>query len=499
MSEEIIISVSPHETRVAVVAQGLLQEIFIERFHTRSTLGNIYKGKVVRILPGMQSAFIDIGQPRAAFVHITDLIDTHEALVPAPARGPDFKYPPINEVLHDGQDVIVQVTKEPIGTKGARATSNVSLASRFLVYLPATSHIGISQRIEDEAERERLKLVLGQVFDAELGDGFIVRTACETAEEEEILRDAELLRTRWQTVREDGRSARPSSLVYEDLPLHLRAMRDIINRDTQRILVDNRTIYGVLGRFLKDFIPEKVDCLELVETHVPLFDAHNLEDQIETALDRKVPLKSGGYLIVDQTEAMTTVDVNTGAFVGRRDLEETIYRTNLEAAAAVPRQLRLRNIGGIVIIDFIDMLDEEHKRQVVRTLEKGQQSDRVKWNISEISDLGLVEMTRKRTHESLLKMMCTPCPSCDGRGYVKAAETVCLEIFREIQRKARDFQKHDCMIMASQAVVDRLLDEDSACVRELSQALAADIRFQVEASYTQEQFDVVLALRPGGK
>lgn len=495
MSEEVVISVSRHETRVAVVAQRLLQEIFIERSHTRGTLGNVYKGKVVRILPGMQSAFIDIGQARAAFVHITDLIDSHEAVMEE--RSPDFRYPAITEVLHDGQSVLVQVTKEPIGTKGARATSNISLASRFLVYMPETSHIGISQRIEDEGERERLRSLLEKIHDPALGDGFIVRTASERAEADEIMKDAELLRARWQAIREDARDASVPSLVYEDLPLHLRAMRDIINRDTHRIVVDNRAIYEVIGRFLKDFIPDKVDCLDLVSSDVPLFDAHNLEDQIETALDRKVSLKSGGYLIIDQTEAMTTVDVNTGAFVGRRDLEETIYRTNLEAAAAIPRQLRLRNIGGIVIIDFIDMVNEEHKRQVLRTLEKGQQSDRVKWNITEISELGLVEMTRKRTHESLLKMMCTPCPSCHGKGYVKTAESVCLEIFREIQRKAREFRDRDCLIMASQAVVDRLLDEDAACVEELSHALGTEIRFQVEASYSQEQFDVVLAMRAG--
>ncbi len=493
MSEEVIISVSSHETRVAVVAQGLLQEVFIERAHTRGTLGNIYKGKVVRILPGMQSAFVDIGQPRAAFVHITDLVDTHDAV--QVDRGPEYSYPPITDLLHDGKEVLLQVTKEPIGTKGARATSSISLASRFLVYLPETPNIGISQRIEDEDERERLRAILSKVVAGETGDGFIVRTASERANEDEILRDAELLRARWQEIQEDARGAKTPSLVYADLPLHLRIMRDIINRDTNRIIVDNREIFDVLERFVHDFIPEREGCVELFEGTVPLFDDQNLEDQIEAALDRKVPLKSGGYLIIDQTEAMTTVDVNTGAFVGRRDLEETIYRTNLEAAAAIPRQLRLRNIGGIVIIDFIDMIDEEHKRQVLRTLEKGQLADRVKWNISDISALGLVEMTRKRTHESLLKMMCTTCPSCLGKGYVKTAESVCIEIFREIQRKAREFVNHDCLIMASQAVVDRLLDEDASSLRELQTALDTDIRLQVEASYSQEQFDVVLAIR----
>lgn len=490
MAEEIIINVSSRETRVAVVEQGLLQELFIERFHAKGTLGNIYKGKVTRILPGMQSAFVDIGQTRSAFVHVTDLLE---------ARGPgddveESHLPDIRELLHEGKELLVQVTKESIGTKGARLTTNISLASRFLVYMPGTLHVGISQRIEDDTERQRLKDILERLGTDAVEEGFIVRTASELADEEEIVKDAELLRARWQSICQESRSVTVPALIYDDLPLHLRVMRDIINSNTDRILVDNVSIYETLDRFLKDFIPDKAVCLEMLRGEASLFDAYNLEDQIESALDRNVPLKSGGYLVIDQTEAMTTVDVNTGAFVGKRELEETIYRTNLEAAAAIPRQLRLRNIGGIVILDFIDMLDDEHKRQVLRTLEKGQQSDRVRWQISEISELGLVEMTRKRTHESLLKQMCEPCPSCDGRGFIKTAESVCLEIFREIQRRAKAFRGKECLIMASQTVVDRLLDEDAACIKELSEALGADMRFQVEASYTQEQFDVVLPL-----
>lgn len=489
MAEEIIISVSPHETRVAVVEQGLLQEIFIERNHTRGTVGNIYRGKVARVLPGMQSAFVDIGQPRAAFMHITDLVDSHDAV---PRNRESQEYPPINKILHDGKEILIQVSKEPISSKGARATASISLASRYLVYMPETSHIGISQRIEDESERTRLTDILNKVHKPDDGDGFIVRTASERADGDEILRDAELLRSRWEVIKKDSVGVKAPSLVYEDLPLHLRVMRDIINKDTLRIVVDNQAIFEVLQRFLQDFIPEKESQLEMAKSGVPLFDAHNLEDQIEAALQQKVPLKSGGYLIIDQTEAMTTVDVNTGAFVGRRDLEDTIYRTNLEAAAVIPRQLRLRNMGGIVIIDFIDMLNEEHKRQVLRTLEKGQQTDRVKWNITEISELGLVEMTRKRTHESLLKMMCEPCSHCAGRGFIKTAETVCLEIIREIKRRALHLKEKDCLIMASQTVVDRLIDEESSSVAELATTLNSLIRFQVETSYTQEQFDVVL-------
>ena len=484
MSEEIIINVTQHESRVAVVEQGLLQEIFIERSHTPGTVGNIYKGRVVRILPGMQSAFVDIGQERTAFIHISDLVDSH-------SRSPDDATPTIAEVLHDGQELLVQVTKEPIGTKGARITTNLSLASRYLVYLPNTHHIGISQRIESDPERERLKDILLAIQSEESGDGFIVRTAAEDVDPEGIGRDAAALRGRWARVLAESGQVQAPSMLYEDLPLPLRIMRDIINGETRRIRVDRHATFKTLHQFIDDFIPDCAPRLELAANETPLFDEHNLEDQIDAALDRRVDLRSGGYLIIDQTEAMTTVDVNTGAFVGRRDLEETIYRTNLEAAAVIPRQLRLRSIGGIVIIDFIDMVDEEHKRQVLRSLEKGQQSDRVKWKVTRISELGLVEMTRKRTHESLLRMVCEPCEYCNGRGYVKTAESVCLEIFKEIQRRALRWKEGHCLIMASQGVIDRLLDEEAPCVAELSDTMGAEIRLQVEPSYSQEQFDVV--------
>ncbi len=488
MSEEIIINVTQHECRVAVVEQGLLQEVFIERSHTPGTVGNIYKGRVIRILPGMQSAFVDIGEDRAAFVHISDLMDSR-------SRGFDEEQASIADVLHDGQELLVQVTKEPIGTKGARITTNLSLASRYLVYLPQSSHVGISQRIESEEERDRLKNILLAAQAEKECDGFIVRTAAEDADADDIHDDAALLRDRWLRILAESRAVKAPCILYEDLPLPLRIMRDIINAQTERIRVDGAATYRALHRFIDDFVGERVPELELVASETPLFDVHNLEDQIDAALDRRAALKSGGYLIIDQTEAMTTIDVNTGAFVGRKDLEETIYRTNLEAAAVIPRQLRLRSIGGIVIIDFIDMMHEEHKRQVVRALEKGQQSDRVKWKVTGISELGLVEMTRKRTHESLLRMVCEPCEYCDGRGYVKTAESVCLEIFKEIQRRALRWQGGHCLVMASQTVIDRLLDEEAPCVVELSDSLGAEIRLQVESSYSQEQFDVVAMMR----
>ncbi len=488
MAEEILINVSSNETRVGVVEKGLLQEVFIERTGTRSTVGNIYRGKIVRILPGMQSAFVDIGHAKAAFMHVTDLIDGHQVF----DRDPAAETPQITDLVYDGQEMLVQVTKEPIGTKGARITTNLSMASRFLVYLPGSSHIGISQRIEDEEERERLKETLHDLTRTE--EGFIVRTAAENATREEIEQDAGYLRAKWQMIEREGEGADSAAVIYEDLPLPLRVMRDIINRETTRIIVDDEDTYRVMASFLQDYIPEKSTCLQSAPGDGMLFDQYQLDDQVEAALNRNVPLKSGGYLIIDQTEAMTTIDVNTGAFVGRKDLEETIYRTNLEAAAAIPRQLRLRNIGGIVIIDFIDMINDEHKRQVLRMLEKGQQADRVKCNITQISELGLVEMTRKRTHGSLLKTLCEPCSVCEGRGFIKSAESVCLDIFRHLQRKAASIAGKECLIMASQSVVDQLIDEQAEHIQALAQSLETVVSYQVEPGYTQEQYDIIVSL-----
>jgi ribonuclease G len=488
MAEEIFINVSANETRVGVVEQGLLQEVFIERTETKSSVGNIYKGKVVRVLLGMQSAFVDIGQKKAAFMHVTDLINGHGVF----DKEPREKHPEITSLVYDGQELLVQVTKEAIGTKGARITSNLSIASRYLVYLPGRSHVGISQRIEDQAERKRLTNILENLSVGE--DGFIVRTAAENANGADIIKDAGYLRTRWEGIRNEGLIAKSPEVVYKDLPLPLRVMRDIINKNTTGIMVDHSETRTVLDRFLSDYIPEKKTCLKEIPSDQVLFDVHQLNDQIEAALDRKVPLNSGGYLVVDQTEAMTTFDVNTGAYLGKKGLEDTIYRTNLEAAGAIPRQLRLRNIGGIVIIDFIDMINEEHKRQVLRMLEKGQQSDPIKCSVTQISELGLVEMTRKRTRESLLKIICESCEVCDGRGFIKSAESVCLDIFKNLQRKAKEVKGKKCLVMASQTVVDRLIDEQVDNVRELAKLLDTDISCQVEPGYTQEQYDIVISI-----
>ena len=486
MTEEVFISVSANETRVGVVEKGLLQEVFIERSESRSSVGNIYRGKVVRILPGMQSAFVDIGQPRAAFMHVTDLIDGHEVF----DKAADFEPPSINELIHDGQEMLVQVIKESVGTKGARVTSNLSMASRFLVYLPSSSHVGISQKIEGVEDRGRLKDLLKEI--ATDHEGFIVRTAAEKAQEEEIQRDAGYVRAQWENIGRQNDSS--PCMVYQDLPLALRVMRDIITEKTEAIITDDSDTYDAMARFLSDYVPEKLPCLSMTEAGKVLFDRYQLDDQIDAALDRNTPLKSGGYLVIDQTEAMTTVDVNTGTFVGKKDLEETIYRTNLEAAAAIPRQLRLRNIGGIIIIDFIDMTDDEHQRQVLRMLEKGQSVDRIKCNVTQISELGLVEMTRKRAYGSLLKVVCEPCEVCNGRGFIKSAESVCLEIFKNLRRIADDVSGKECLIMASQSVVDHLLDKQAGNVKQLADVLEASLRYQVEPGYTQEQYDIIVSV-----
>ena len=388
MNEDVLINVTPMEIRVALVENGVLQEVYIERSSRKGIVGNIYQGKVVRVLPGMQAAFVDIGLERAAFIHVSE-VSHRDAVNPSDQIG---------DYLREGQSLVVQVTKDPISTKGARLTTHLSIPSRYLVYMPDQAHVGVSQRIEDEAERERLKqLVSGALTDADENSGYILRTAAERAGEEEILAYIKFLTRLWQSVKRRMQNAKAPSIIYEDLPLHLRTMRDLVGRTTEKIRIDSKENYAKLKSFAEDFIPELRERIEYYPGERPIFDIYSVEDEIQKALDPKVQLKSGGYLIVEQTESMTTIDVNTGAFVGSRNLEETIYKTNLEAATAIGRQLRLRNLGGIIIIDFIDMEDEEHKRQVLRMLEKVLDTDHAKTKITGVSELGLVEMTRKRT------------------------------------------------------------------------------------------------------
>ncbi|MDT8399750.1 MAG: ribonuclease G [Pseudomonadales bacterium] len=493
MSTEILINVSPLETRVALIDQGLLQELYIERNRKLGPVGNIYRGRVVRVMPGMQAAFVDIGLERAAFIHASDI-----ALVNK--EGFDMAPPPetaIGALIREGQWLVVQVIKEPIASKGARLTTRLSIPSRNLVYMPGSQHVAVSQRIDSEEERQRLLALMNTCLQQEdlVGRcGFILRTAAEGAEEADILADIRFLRRLWSTVakRIDAAAAGEIKVIYHDLLLYVRAMRDLITPQVEKIRVDERQTCEDILKFSEEFIPEICERIEFYDDERPLFDLFGVEDEIEKALNRTVKLKSGGNLVIDQNEAMTTIDVNTGAFLGLRKQEETIFKTNLEAAKASARQLRVRNLGGIIILDFIDMEDAEHRRQVLRTLSKALEKDSARTRIMAMSELGLVEMTRKRNRESLEQILCQECPSCKGRGSVKTPETVCYEVFREVVRVARAFENDSLLIMASQQVVDRLLDEESATVADLEVLTGKRIGFQVEPMYTAEQFDVVL-------
>jgi ribonuclease G len=483
MNEEILINVTPQETRVAVIQQGVAQELHVERTTGRGMVGNIYLGVVSRVLPGMQSAFIQIGLDRAAFLHVADIWDNRQN--PEPAK-------PIERLLHEGEKLLVQVIKDPIGTKGARLSTQISIAGRLLVYLPQEFHIGISQRIGDEAERAHLRERLQLLLPAETKGGFIIRTMAETATDKEMRSDIEYLRRIWGSIQDRANGVAAPALLYQDLNLSLRVLRDIANDDTDRILVDSRETCQKLHAFAQDYTLNFLERVELYSGERPLFDLYGIEEEIERALARRVPLKSGGYVIIDQTEALTTIDVNTGGFVGGRSFDDTIFKTNLEAAHVIARQLRLRNLGGIIIVDFIDMENDAHRESVLTEFKKALSLDRTRVTVSGFSSLGLVEMTRKRTRESLAHTLCEPCPMCQGRGEVKTAQTVCYEILREILREARQFDAREFRILASQAVIDLFLDEESQSLAMLGDFIGKPISLQVENIYNQEQYDIVL-------
>jgi ribonuclease G len=485
ISEEILINITPQETRVAIVENGALQEMCIERQGNRGIVGNIYNGKVNRVLPGMEAAFVDIGLEKAGFLHVSDI--DKKVSVEAEAH-----QPAINELLREGQALMVQVVKDPMGTKGARLTTSISVPSRYLVYMPNSSMIGISVKIEDEAERERLRALLGEFLNDNRKGGCIVRTAAVGVDEEELHRDIKFLSKLWDELAESARSVKPGTLVHEDLPLSIRTLRDMVGKDTSIVKVDSRETYQKMIKFAGRYIPDLPAKIEHYPGERPLFDLYNIDDEIQRALGRQVGLKSGGYLIIDQTEAMTTVDINTGAFVGHHNLEETIFKTNMEASQAIARQLRLRNLGGIIIIDFIDMAHEDHQRQVLKSLEKHLAKDHAKTQVFDVSPLGLVEMTRKRTRESLEHVLCETCHTCHGRGSHKTTETVCHEILREILREARIYDEaQQLLVMANQDVIDRLLDEEAASLAELETFVKIPVKLQVETHFSQETYDVV--------
>ena len=483
MTEDILINFAPQETRVAVMYQGAVQELHIERTASRGLVGNIYVGRVVRILPGMQSAFINIGLERTAFLHVADIWEPRNA--GAAVR-------PIERVLFEGQNILVQVIKDPIGTKGARLSTQISIAGRMLVYLPQEKHIGISQRIESEAEREALREKISQLIPQDEQGGFIVRTMAEGATEEALASDICYLRKLWGDIQVLSKTQAPPSMLYQELSLGLRVLRDFVNPETQSIVIDSRENFQKLSTFADEYTPVVVPLLNHYQGERPLFDLHGVEDEIQKALARRVELKSGGYLIIDQTEAMTIVDVNTGGFVGVRSFDDTIFKTNLEAAQTIARQLRLRNLGGIIITDFIDMESEEHRQAVLAEFNKALARDHTRLTVNGFTALGLVEMTRKRTRESLAHILCEECPICGGRGEVKTARTVCYEILRELLREARQFNAREFRVLGSVSVIDIFLDEESQGLAMLSDFIGKPISVQAEPSYAQEQYDIVL-------
>lgn len=486
MSEEILVNVNPRETRAALLENGVLQEVFIERESCRGLAGNIYKGRVQRVLPGMQAAFVDIGLERTAFLHVSDILRGGEA----GADAGEQREARIRELVAEGQELLVQVVKDPLGTKGARLTTFVTMPSRYLVFLPYGSGLGVSARIEDEDERARLREVMEDVS-ATVRGGWIARTAAEGAPRDALRADFMFLGKLWEAISAKGQRCTSGSLVHADLDLPLRLLRDLLAPRVERVRVDDDAVYSRMRQFAASFIPEMKPKIEVYAEARPIFDLYAVEDEIVRALERKVPLKSGGYLVIDQTEAMTTIDVNTGAYVGHRNLEETIFRTNLEAAQAIARQLRLRNLGGIIIVDFIDMEEDDHRKQVLAAFEQALQGDHVRNQITEVSRLGLVEMTRKRTRESLEHVLCRACPTCHGRGSVKTPESVCYEIFRDILRQSRQFDFQELLVLAHAEVLDLLLDEEAPSLAEIESLTGKPIRLQAESGYSHDQFDVV--------
>jgi len=488
--QDILVNWAPQETRVAVVENGAVQELHVERTLERGLVGNIYAGRVARVLPGMQSAFIDIGLERAAFLHVADVHVNGSS-----PRTDSAPQTPIERLVFEGQTLTVQVIKDPIGTKGARLSTQISIAGRLLVFLPQDDHIGISQKIGSPELREQLRSRMGALVGKPEdggGGGFILRTNAEEATDEELGEDIGYLRKTWAAIRERSFKSPAGTLLHQDLSLTERVLRDLAHDTTQSIRIDSKMQFDALKAFGEAFTPTSVSKLELYKGERPIFDLYNIDEEIARALARRVDLKSGGYLIIDQTEALTTIDVNTGGYVGARNFDDTIFKTNLEAAGAIARQLRLRNLGGIIIVDFIDMAREEHQTAVLAEFRKQLARDRTKITVSGFTQLGLVEMTRKRTRESLAHMLCEACPTCDGKGQVKTPRSVCYDILREILREARQFNPKEFRIIAAPAVVEMLLDEESQHLAGLSDFIGKPISLQAEATGSPEAYDIVL-------
>ena len=491
MTETILVNMGPRETRVVTLEHGVVQDIHIERSASRGIVGNIYTGKVVRVMPGMQAAFVDFGAERTGLLHISDLADQPDRKQRRGVR----QEPAIEYQLHDGQKLAVQVTRDPLGKKGARLSTELSLSSRLLVFLPRSSRLAVSQRIDSSGERARLLLLLQEGLAAEglTGEGgYILRTAAEGADLDSLRSDLRFLSRLWAGVCRRREVATGPQLLYEELPLYLRAARDLATPALARVLIDQHSAYLTLRVFCEEYVPELCDLLEHYNGAEPLFDQYGGEDGLQCALGHRVEVDCGGNLVIDQTEAMTVIDVNTGSFLGRRNVDETVFRTNLEAAATLARQLRLRNLGGIIVVDFIDMSDGQHRLQVQRALQEALQQDPVRTTCGEMSELGLVAMTRKRSGESLQHTLCEDCPVCQGLGVLKSARTVCYEIYREIARAASAPESGELLVVAAQPVINLLQGDEASALAELESSTGKTIRLRPEPRYGQEHFDIAM-------
>ena len=506
MSKELIVNATDHETRVAFVKDGNLRELFVDRPRGSEITGNIYKGRVLRVLPGMNAAFVDIGLDQAAFIYVGDVLNNYhefEHLISSsleevkndlaeldtddPLLCSDQNFM-IEELLHEGQEIIAQVSKAPIGSKGARITSRISLPGRFLVLMPTTNHIGVSRRIEDENERKRLRETLAALRPENCG--VIARTVSEGVSAEKFANEMNFLISLWQEIQKKNATAPVLSLLHQELNVILRAVRDLFTQEVDKLVIDAKAEYEEVLRFLDTFMPKLKDSVELYEDREPIFDAHNLESEISRALKKKVWLKSGGYIVIEQTEALVAIDVNTGRFVGERNLEETIVKTNLEAVKEIAYQIRLRDIGGLIIIDFIDMEKESNRERVFNALKDALKKDRSKTNVLPMSELGLIEMTRKRTRETLNRMLCEPCFYCEGEGYLKSKRTVCYNIYRDMRRESGEMMAPAITLKVHPEVAELLLGEERGLVESLEGWLSKRIIVRPDQQFHLEEYEM---------
>lgn len=498
MAGNILINVEREETRVALLEGGQLVEFYVERKKDASLVGNIYKGKVVKILPGMQSAFVDIGLEKAAFLYVgdirTDILEdfTHlfeeekaEVMASSGRRRQEL---PIEELIQESQEVFVQVSKDPIGSKGARVTSYLTIPGRYLVFMPNVEHVGISRRIEDEGERARLKAIVEEIRPR--GAGLIVRTVSEGAGGDELKKDLEFLANVWENIQSKKDKANAPSLLYSDLDLVLRSVRDMMSHDVERLVIDSQKVFSEIKEFVGSYFPKLAGKIEIYEGAEPIFDAFGVEVDISRALGRRVWLKSGGYIVIDQTEAMTVIDVNTGKFVGKEDLEDTIFKTNIEAVKEIAYQIRLRNLGGIIIIDFIDMEKPENREKVFQAFQRAMAKDRVKSTVSQISELGLIQMTRKRVRESVVRILCETCSYCEGKGYVKSPRTLCYEIFRKLKKTASHGGISKLVVTAHPSVAELLSDEERHGLEDIEGSYRVKIIVAEDPNLHQENYEI---------